>query len=84
MFGLFWNSLCVSFRQTLTSPLKWQTRTIAVFPDAGGYALGSIEGRVAIQCVFVYLFRLQPGLWVNLLLTFCGPRPRNIEDKDQE
>lgn len=35
--------------KTVPSPLKWQTRTIAMFPDADGYALGSIEGRVAIQ-----------------------------------
>ncbi|KAF9648783.1 WD40 repeat-like protein [Thelephora ganbajun] len=35
--------------KTVPSPLKWQTRTIALFPNADGYALGSIEGRVAIQ-----------------------------------
>lgn len=35
--------------KTMASPLKWQTRTIAVFPNADGFALGSIEGRVAIQ-----------------------------------
>lgn len=32
----------------------------------------------------LHLFLARPGLWINLLLTFCGPRPRNIEDKDQE
>eukprot|EP00028_Trichosphaerium_sp_Am-I-7-wt_P013935 CAMPEP_0168510972 /NCGR_PEP_ID=MMETSP0405-20121227/1811_1 /TAXON_ID=498012 /ORGANISM="Trichosphaerium sp, Strain Am-I-7 wt" /LENGTH=278 /DNA_ID=CAMNT_0008528967 /DNA_START=128 /DNA_END=964 /DNA_ORIENTATION=+ len=33
------------------SPLKCQTRCIACFPDATGFALGSIEGRVAIHYV---------------------------------
>jgi len=33
------------------SPLKWQTRVVACFPSADGYAVGSIEGRVAIQYV---------------------------------
>eukprot|EP00619_Florenciella_sp_RCC1007_P017984 CAMPEP_0205946866 /NCGR_PEP_ID=MMETSP1325-20131115/69266_1 /ASSEMBLY_ACC=CAM_ASM_000708 /TAXON_ID=236786 /ORGANISM="Florenciella sp., Strain RCC1007" /LENGTH=428 /DNA_ID=CAMNT_0053317953 /DNA_START=202 /DNA_END=1488 /DNA_ORIENTATION=- len=33
------------------SPLKHQTRCIATFPDQTGYAIGSIEGRVAIQHV---------------------------------
>ncbi|KAI5119654.1 hypothetical protein M0805_007745 [Coniferiporia weirii] len=31
------------------SPLKWQTRTVSCFPSADGYAVGSIEGRVAIH-----------------------------------
>ena len=33
----------------LESPLKHQTRCIAIFPDAEGYMIGSIEGRVAVQ-----------------------------------
>lgn len=33
------------------SPLKWQTRVVACFPDASGFVVGSIEGR----CAFVYL-----------------------------
>ncbi|KAF9975218.1 hypothetical protein BGZ73_001200 [Actinomortierella ambigua] len=37
--------------KTMQSPLKWQTRTISCFPNATGYAVGSIEGRVAIQYV---------------------------------
>lgn len=37
--------------KSLDSPLKWQTRCIACFNDAQGYAVGSIEGRVAIQHV---------------------------------
>ncbi|TDL20802.1 WD40 repeat-like protein [Rickenella mellea] len=34
-----------------TSPLKWQTRVVTCFPSSDGYAVGSIEGRVAIQYV---------------------------------
>ncbi|TBU32539.1 Poly(A)+ RNA export protein [Dichomitus squalens] len=37
--------------KTLTSPLKWQTRVVSCFPSANGFAVGSIEGRVAIQYV---------------------------------
>lgn len=33
------------------SPLKWQTRVVSCFADASGYAIGSIEGRCAIQYV---------------------------------
>ncbi|KAG8878272.1 hypothetical protein FRB97_002671 [Tulasnella sp. 331] len=35
----------------IDSPLKWQTRTIACFPAGDGYAVGSVEGRVAIQYI---------------------------------
>lgn len=37
--------------KTMQSPLKWQTRTVSCFPDATGFAVGSIEGRCAIQYV---------------------------------
>ncbi|KAF8980646.1 hypothetical protein BGZ46_003917 [Entomortierella lignicola] len=37
--------------KSLTSPLKWQTRTISCFNNGAGYGIGSIEGRVAIQYV---------------------------------
>ncbi|KAI0749494.1 Poly(A)+ RNA export protein [Daedaleopsis nitida] len=37
--------------KTLSSPLKWQTRVVSCFPSANGFAVGSIEGRVAIQYV---------------------------------
>ncbi|KAH3677180.1 hypothetical protein WICMUC_001761 [Wickerhamomyces mucosus] len=37
-------------KQTL-SPLKWQTRSIACYPQGNGYALGSIEGRCAFQYI---------------------------------
>lgn len=37
--------------ESRASPLKWQTRVVACFPDASGFVVGSIEGR----CAFVYL-----------------------------
>ena len=37
--------------KTITSPLKWQTRVVSCFADATGFAVGSIEGRCAIQYV---------------------------------
>ncbi|GBE88270.1 Poly(A)+ RNA export protein [Sparassis crispa] len=37
--------------KTITSPLKWQTRVVSCFPQANGFAVGSVEGRVAIQYV---------------------------------
>lgn len=39
------------FYKTLQSPLKWQTRVVSCFSDANGFAIGSIEGRCAIQYV---------------------------------
>lgn len=39
------------FYKQMQSPLKWQTRTVACFADATGFAVGSIEGRCAIQYV---------------------------------
>lgn len=39
------------FYKTIQSPLKWQTRVVSCFPDATGFAVGSIEGRCAIQYV---------------------------------
>jgi mRNA export factor len=35
--------------KTIVSPLKWQTRTVSCFPSSNGFAVGSVEGRVAIQ-----------------------------------
>lgn len=37
--------------KTITSPLKWQTRTVACYPNGSGFAIGSIEGRVGLQYV---------------------------------
>ena len=39
------------FYKTIQSPLKWQTRVVSCFTDATGFAVGSIEGRCAIQYV---------------------------------
>ncbi|KAL4285738.1 hypothetical protein AHAS_Ahas19G0016200 [Arachis hypogaea] len=33
----------------VVSPLKYQTRCVAAFPDQQGYLVGSIEGRVGVQ-----------------------------------
>lgn len=38
------------FRNSM-SPLKWQTRTVACYMEGNGFAIGSIEGRCAIQYV---------------------------------
>ena len=37
--------------QWINSPLKFQSRCVAVFPNAEGFALGSVEGRVAVHFV---------------------------------
>jgi len=39
------------FYKTMQSPLKFQTRVVSCFTDATGFAVGSIEGRCAIQYV---------------------------------
>ncbi|KAK3365758.1 WD40-repeat-containing domain protein [Lasiosphaeria ovina] len=39
------------FYKTMQSPLKWQTRVVSCFTDSQGFAIGSIEGRCAIQYV---------------------------------
>lgn len=38
------------FKNTV-SPLKWQTRSVACYPQGNGFAIGSIEGRCAIQYI---------------------------------
>ncbi|WVN89082.1 uncharacterized protein L203_104298 [Cryptococcus depauperatus CBS 7841] len=35
--------------KSIESPLKWQTRVVSCFPTGDAFAVGSIEGRVAIQ-----------------------------------
>lgn len=35
--------------QRRVSSLKFQTRCVRVFPDKNGYAVGSVEGRVAVE-----------------------------------
>lgn len=37
--------------RTMESPLKLQTRTVKIFYDLATFAIGSIEGRVAIRCI---------------------------------
>ena len=44
----------------MDSPLKYQTRTISVFPDQSGFAVGSIEGRCHI-----HYFQQKPGFAEN-------------------
>ncbi|KAK1828358.1 WD40-repeat-containing domain protein [Podospora conica] len=39
------------FYKTMQSPLKWQTKVVSCFTDSQGFAIGSIEGRCAIQYV---------------------------------
>lgn len=39
------------FYKSIQSPLKWQTRVVSCFTDGAGFAIGSIEGRCAIQYV---------------------------------
>ena len=46
----------------MMSPLKWQTRVISCFPSGTGFAMGSVEGRVAIQYVL-------PDTHLSLLLS---------------
>ena len=40
--------------QEMTSPLKHQIRSIACFPSADGFTIGTVEGRVAVQYVVLY------------------------------
>jgi mRNA export factor len=40
-----------TFFKSIQSPLKWQTRVVSTFTDGTGFAVGSIEGRCAIQYV---------------------------------
>jgi mRNA export factor len=37
--------------KTLLSPLKFQTRVVSCFSQGNGFAVGSVEGRCAIQYV---------------------------------
>ncbi len=38
-----------ALEQHRESSLKYQTRSLAVYTDGRGYALGSVEGRVAME-----------------------------------
>ena len=59
----------------MMSPLKWQTRVISCFPTSTGFAMGSVEGRVAIQ--YVLIPSLQPSL---MLYAF----QRYVDEKDSQ
>ncbi|CAG99973.1 RNA export factor GLE2 [Kluyveromyces lactis] len=37
--------------KTSLSPLKWQTRSISCYNEGNGFAIGSIEGRCAVQYI---------------------------------
>lgn len=39
------------FYKTMQSPLKYQTRVVSCFTEGNGFAVGSVEGRCAIQFV---------------------------------
>ncbi|KDQ59327.1 hypothetical protein JAAARDRAFT_34068 [Jaapia argillacea MUCL 33604] len=41
----------MTVHKTMMSPLKWQTRVVSCFNTGDGFAVGSVEGRVAIQYV---------------------------------
>lgn len=46
------SSLVQPNQPMITSQIKqWQTRSVCMFPDCSGFALGNIEGRVAIHYI---------------------------------
>eukprot|EP01041_Mallomonas_annulata_P002543 gene2543-4959_t len=55
--------------QIRESPLRHQTRKVACFPDGTGYALGSIEGRVAIE-----YFDMDPAIQTKKYAFKCHRR----------
>ncbi|KAF9443750.1 WD40 repeat-like protein [Macrolepiota fuliginosa MF-IS2] len=64
--------------KTITSPLKWQTRVISCFTASqnSGFAVGSVEGRVAIQYV-------EESEASNNFSFKCHRRDANPNSKDQ-
>ena len=56
--------------QLRESSLKYQTRSIACFNDGSGYALGSVEGRVAME-----YFNTGPEAQANKYAFKCHRRP---------
>ncbi|KAG8213032.1 WD40-repeat-containing domain protein [Butyriboletus roseoflavus] len=69
--------------KTITSPLKWQTRVVSCFTNSSnsGFAVGSIEGRVAIQYVSSSSTFLV--LDVNNFSFKCHRRDQTPNAKDQ-
>ena len=47
--GVVWYDLTMNAPQNHVSPLKFQTRSVCCFADKSGYAISSIEGRLAVQ-----------------------------------
>mmetsp|Transcript_5419 Transcript_5419/g.14633 ORF Transcript_5419/g.14633 Transcript_5419/m.14633 type:complete len:338 (+) Transcript_5419:171-1184(+) len=62
--------------QQRESSLKYQTRCIATYPDGRGYALGSVEGRVAME-----LFDLSPEVQAGKYAFKCH---RRVEENKGE
>lgn len=62
--------------RTGTSPLKWQTRTIACHPNGDGYSVGSIEGRCGIQYV-------DPTVNQNLCFSFKCHRKTVVSPRNE-
>ncbi|KAL9714273.1 RNA export factor gle2 [Leucoagaricus gongylophorus] len=64
--------------KTMTSPLKWQTRVVSCFTASqnNGFAVGSVEGRVAIQYV-------EESDSTNNFSFKCHRRDSNPNTKDQ-
>lgn len=67
----------VFFGQTTESPVKYQTKSVAVMPDGHGYAIGGIEGRVGVQ--YVKPIKSNTELMLELLGLFlsqnlCTPK----------
>ncbi|KAH0833290.1 WD40-repeat-containing domain protein [Lanmaoa asiatica] len=65
--------------KTITSPLKWQTRVVSCFTNSqsSGFAVGSIEGRVAIQYVS------SSTIFTNNFSFKCHRRDQTPNAKDQ-
>lgn len=65
--------------KTIPSPLKWQLRAITCFRDATGFAMGSIEGRCAIQYIeeknAAYVFPTEVVFsFESMLIPVCYPQ----------
>lgn len=61
--------------KTIQSQLKWQTRVISCLPSGNGFAVGSIEGRCAIQYVEErdqqYVSKLDLTFKLALVVSLC-------------
>ncbi|KAI0249139.1 Poly(A)+ RNA export protein [Lactifluus subvellereus] len=69
--------------KTMMSPLKWQTRVISCFLNGTGFAMGSVEGRVAIQYVHSYSLVHPSTSSIHLHLTFPSFF-RYVDEKDSQ